>query len=336
MRIEYERKIDFSDVLIKPKRSTLSSRKEVDIYREFVFPHSNIKYFGVPILASNMDTIGTIEMANSLEKEGCGVVLHKFHDNDVLYDFLKSKYDQGIFYHWVCTGITNDNFEKIKELNSRINLKYVCLDVANGYQETFVKAVQKFRDLLKDSVIMAGNVVTGDMTEALILAGADVVKVGIGSGKCCTTRKMTGVGYPQLSAVIECSDAAHGLRGLICSDGGIREPSDLVKAFCAGADFCMIGSSFGGHDECGGQIIERDGKKYMQIYGMSSEIAQIKYYGEKPKYRASEGICLEVEYKGKVLDTLREYLGGLRSAMTYIGARKLKEMSKRATFIVIT
>lgn len=335
MRIEHDIKIDFENVLIKPKRSTISSRKDVDIYREFVFPHSNIKYYGVPILASNMDTIGTIEMANELEKEGCSAVLHKFYSEDVLVSFLRIKKENNKDFHWICSGITEDNFEKIKRISQKVEISYLCIDVANGYQEIFVESIKRFRDMLPNTVIMAGNVVTGDMTEALILSGADIVKVGIGSGKCCTTRMMTGVGYPQLSSIIECADAAHGLKGLICSDGGIRNPSDLVKAFGAGADFCMIGSAFGGHDECGGEIVEKNNKKYMKIYGMSSEKAQIKHYGEKKQYRASEGIEIEVEYKGPILNTLREYLGGLRSAMTYVGAKKLKELSKRTTFIII-
>lgn len=343
MRIEQDRKLDFDDVLIKPKRSNLSSRKEPDIRREFVFPHSSKKYLGIPVLASNMDTIGTFSMARALEKWGCAAVLHKFYGIEDLVDFFterseyreKNKNHDFDFDHWISTGMTPENIEKIKKLKSLIEIKYLCIDVANGYQESFVEAVKMYREVVPDAVIMAGNVVTGDMTESLILAGADIVKVGIGSGECCITRKIAGVGYPQLSAVIECADAAHGLKGLICSDGGIRTPADLAKAFGAGADFCMIGTSFGGHDECDGKIVEKDGKKYMKIYGMSSTTAQIKHYGYKPNYRASEGIEKIVEYKGSIDNTIIEFLGGLRSTLTYVGAYKLKELSKRTTFVVV-
>lgn len=350
MRIEQDRKLHFDDVYIRPKRSNLSSRRQPIIWRDFVFPHTGAKYKGVPILASNMDTIGTFAMAKELEAWGCSVVLHKFYSNDDLENFFRDRWkeresknlgyklhnsEQLYFEHWISTGITEENFEKVRELTRRIPVKYLCIDVANGYQEIFVESVKRYRDLLQDSVIMAGNVVTGDMTEALILAGVDVVKVGIGSGNVCITTKVTGVGYPQLSAVIECSDAAHGLKGLVCSDGGIKYPGDLAKAFAGGADFCMIGSSFGGHDESGGEIIEQNGKTYMKIYGMSSTTAQLKHYGIKPNYRASEGVEKLVEYKGPIENTLVEFLGGLRSTLTYVGAQKLKELSKRTTFVIV-
>ena len=185
---------------------------------------------------------------------------------------------------------------------------------------------------------MAGNVVTGEMTEQLILSGADIVKVGIGPGSVCTTRKKTGVGYPQLSAVMECADAAHGLSGHIISDGGCTMPGDFSKAFGAGADFVMAGGMFSGHDESGGETVTDSdtGRKYKEFYGMSSAHAMTKHSGGVADYRASEGKYVLVPYRGPVSGTVRTILGGVRSSCTYVGARKLKELSKRTTFIRIS
>jgi GMP reductase len=340
MHIEEAVKLDFKDVLIRPKRSTLTSRSDVDIRRQFTFRHSQKEYHGIPIIAANMDTTGTIDMALALGKHGLSVALHKHYTQDELIDFFNSMRAQGrtsssAFYSM---GISNADFEKFvsaMELSSG-TIEYVCIDVANGYNEGFVHFVKKVRGNFPHLAIMAGNVVTGDMTEELILAGADIVKVGIGPGSVCTTRKMTGVGYPQLSAVIECADAAHGLGGQICSDGGCAVPGDLAKAFGAGADFIMLGGMLAGHDECAGEIVERDGKKYMQFYGMSSRAAMEKYAGGVAQYRASEGKQVLVEYRGPVEDTLQDILGGVRSACTYVGARKLKELTKRTTFVRVT
>jgi GMP reductase len=212
-------------------------------------------------------------------------------------------------------------------------IRYVCVDVANGYTESFVRFVKKLRDRHPDLVIMAGNVVTGEMTEELILSGADIVKVGIGPGSVCTTRKITGVGYPQLSAIIECADAAHGLEGHICADGGCQSVGDVAKAFGGGADFVMLGGMFAGHEESGGDVVERDGRKFRRFYGMSSKAAMDRYAGGVAKYRAAEGREVLVPFRGPVADTVQEILGGVRSACTYVGARRLRELSKRTTFV---
>ncbi|HEX9827508.1 MAG TPA: GMP reductase, partial [Flavobacteriaceae bacterium] len=213
------------------------------------------------------------------------------------------------------------------------HLKFICIDVANGYSEHFVEFVKQTRDQYPDKVIIAGNVVTGEMVEELLLSGADIVKVGIGPGSVCTTRVKTGVGYPQLSAIIECADAAHGLGGQIISDGGCTIPGDVAKAFGAGADFVMLGGMLAGHDESGGELIERDGKPYKKFYGMSSQTAMEKHVGGVAEYRASEGKTVEVPYKGDVETTVQDILGGLRSTCTYVGAQRLKELTKRTTFI---
>jgi GMP reductase len=224
-----------------------------------------------------------------------------------------------------------EKFKNVKASLPKTTQLNICIDVANGYSEYFSEFVKKIRDENPQSRIMAGNVVTAEMTEELILSGADIVKIGIGPGSVCTTRKMTGVGYPQLSAIIECADAAHGLGGLICADGGIKVPGDFGKAFGAGADFVMCGGIFAGHDECGGEV--EDG--YMSFYGMSSDTAMNKHAGGVANYRTSEGKTVKVPYKGPVENTIKEILGGLRSTCTYVGATKLKELSKRTTFIMV-
>ncbi|MDB5824842.1 MAG: reductase [Herminiimonas sp.] len=345
MHIEESIKLDFKDVLIRPKRSTLSSRSGVDIHREFIFHHSGARYHGIPVVASNMDTTGTMEMARALGKHGLSAALHKHFPEDELVEFFRSLKEgastpgglptSSAFYSM---GIGKSDHEKFAAVMNRCDnaIEYVCIDVANGYTEHFINFVKKVRGQFPHLTIMAGNVVTGDMTEELILAGADIVKVGIGPGSVCTTRKMTGVGYPQLSAVIECADAAHGLGGQICADGGCVVPGDLAKGFGAGADFIMLGGMLAGHDECEGEVVERDGKQFKRFYGMSSRTAMEKYSGGVALYRASEGKEVLVPYRGPVADTLQDILGGVRSACTYVGAHKLKELTKRTTFIRVT
>jgi GMP reductase len=336
MHIDNEIRLDFKDVLIRPKRSTLTSRSEVDITREYIFKHSGRKYHGIPIIAANMDTTGTMEMAHAFAPHKLSVALHKHYHDDTLAEFFKSlKEPANAFYSMGITKADKDKFERIMQ-RAKEHIAYVCIDVANGYTENFVTFCRKMREDHPHLVIMAGNVVTGDMTEALILAGVDIVKVGIGPGSVCTTRKMTGVGYPQLSATIECADAAHGLGGHICTDGGCTVPGDLAKAFGGGADFIMLGGMLAGHDECAGELIDRDGEKFKRFYGMSSAAAMEKYSGGVAKYRASEGKEVLVPYRGPVENTLQEILGGVRSACTYVGARKLKELSKRTTFVRVT
>ncbi|QQG35827.1 MAG: GMP reductase [Micavibrio aeruginosavorus] len=341
MRIEEDIKLDFKDVLIRPKRSTLGSRKEVDISRSYEFKWSKLNYHGVPIIAANMDGVGTMAMARVFAKMGHGMTaaLHKHYPLEKLIDFYQNEGNANV---WYSIGVTEKDEEKLDDfLRHNIQktgkgIDKLCIDVANGYSEPFAHFVRKIRAKQPDITIMAGNVVTGEMTEELILAGADVVKVGIGPGSVCTTRKMTGVGYPQLSAIIECADAAHGLGGLVCADGGCTVPGDLAKAFGAGADFVMLGGMLAGHDQCEGEIVEENGKKFVQFYGMSSDTAMNKHSGGVAEYRASEGKTVKVAYRGDVADTVTSILGGIRSACTYVGARRLKELSKRTTFIRVS
>ena len=336
MRIEHDIKLDFRDVLIRPKRSTLTTRSDVDISREFTFKHTGTKYHGIPIVASNMDTIGTFEMARALDGFMLSTALHKHYAiSEITAFFASLERKSAAFYSMGIARADEDKFEDVMRSSTGADhsVRYVCIDVANGYTESFVRFVKKIRERHPHLVIMAGNVVTGEMTEELILSGADIVKVGIGPGSVCTTRKVTGVGYPQLSAIIECADAAHGLEGHICADGGCASVGDIAKAFGGGADFVMLGGMLAGHAESGGDVVERDGRKFQSFYGMSSKTAMERYSGGVAKYRAAEGREVLVPFRGPVADTLQEILGGVRSACTYVGARRLRELSKRTTFV---
>lgn len=334
MRIEYDIKLGFKDVMIRPKRSTLKSRKEVSLERTFKFLHSPIKWSGIPIMAANMDTIGTFEMARALSKEHLFTAIHKHYSNEEWNSFFTSSETNIENFIAISAGIGEQDAERLSEnISANPQLQYICIDVANGYSEYFADFVKQTRDKYPEKVIIAGNVVTGEMVEELLLSGADIVKVGIGPGSVCTTRVKTGVGYPQLSAIIGCADAAHGLGGQIISDGGCTSPGDVAKAFGAGADFVMLGGMLAGHDESGGETIEKNGELYKKFYGMSSSTAMDKHSGGVADYRASEGKTVEVPYRGKIEETVKDILGGLRSTCTYVGASRLKELTKRTTFI---
>ncbi len=334
MRIESDIKLGFKDVMFRPKRSTLKSRSLVDLNRHFTFRNSKAEWTGVPVMAANMDTVGTFEMALAFFEHRMFTAIHKHYTIDEWNHFMATA-PKGIEnYIAVSTGTGSNDLEKMHAIiESNPQLKFICIDVANGYSEHFVEFVKATHNKFPNQVIIAGNVVTGEMVEELLLAGADIIKVGIGPGSVCTTRVKTGVGYPQLSAIIECADAAHGLGGHIIGDGGCAVPGDVAKAFGAGADFVMLGGMLAGHSESGGELIERDGKEYKQFYGMSSATAMNKHAGGVANYRASEGKTVEVPYKGVVKNTILDILGGVRSTCTYVGAAQLKELSKRTTFI---
>jgi GMP reductase len=346
VRIEEDIKLDFKDVLIRPKRSTLGSRKEVHLTRDYKFKHSGQVWKGVPIIASNMDGVGTMGMATTLSKHNMFTCLVKSYNNDIetWLDFTKNINADN---YAVSTGISDSDFERLNIVLTGIDsIKFICIDVANGYSEYFGDFVAKVRKAFPDKTIIAGNVVTADMTQELILRGADIVKVGIGPGSVCTTRIQTGVGYPQLSAIIECADAAHGLGGHIVADGGCTCPGDVAKAFGAGADFVMLGGMLAGHDQGGGSPIteyhnstvvgQTTLKQFIEFYGMSSDTAMNKHSGGVAEYRSSEGRTVRVSYRGDVNSTVLDLLGGLRSACTYVGAPSLKQLSKCTTFIRVS
>ncbi len=335
MRIEEELKLDYSDVLFRPKRSTLSSRKDVDLNRTYKFKYSRNEWSGIPIMAANMDGVGELGIADALSANEMVTCLTKQHDVKKLskYKNLKKNYKNIA----LSIGIKKEDFDNLDKILKEYSFfKFICIDVANGYSEHFSSFLKKVRDKYPTKTLIAGNVVTADMTQELILSGADIVKVGIGPGSVCTTRIQTGVGYPQLSAVIECADAAHGLGAHIIADGGCTCPGDVAKAFGGGADFVMLGGMFAGHDEGSGKVVKSNGSKYIEFYGSSSYTANKKHYGGLSSYRSSEGRTVRVKYRGKKKDTILNILGGLRSSCTYVGAPSLKQLSKCTTFVRVT
>ncbi len=332
MRIEEEIKLDYSDVLFRPKRSTLKSRKDVDLNRKYTFKHSRSSWKGIPIIASNMDGVGEIDVAKKLSSHKLMTALTKQHD----INQIGTIYKRNIFFDSIALscGTSKDSYNRLNSILKKYpKFKFICIDVANGYSENFSNFVSEVRKKYPKKTIIAGNVVTADMTQELVLSGADIVKVGIGPGSVCTTRIQTGVGYPQLSAVMECADAAHGLGAHIIADGGCTCPGDVAKGFGAGADFVMLGGMLAGHKEGGGDIIEENGSKFIEFYGSSSEEANEKHYGGLANYRSSEGKKVKIQMKNSLDSTIRDILGGVRSSCTYVGASSLKQLSKCTTFV---
>lgn len=352
-RIYNEPQLDFCDVLFQPKRTTLNSRSEADVMREYKFKYYPYIMKSCGIVAANMATTGTMKMATELEKYGAATCLHKHHNITDLNDYFYS-IDQPVF---ITTGLKDNKENLFKLLDFNENITKVCIDIANGYIPKLVEFVKELRTKFPKILIMAGNVVTGDMTQDLILNGADIVKVGIGPGSVCITRTQTGVGRPQLSTILECSDAAHGVGGMICADGGCTCPGDIAKAFGAGADFVMLGGMLAGSDEAAGELICKSYKtnevvevnhnyltdyehtietrKFKQFYGMSSKLAQEKHFGGMKQYRTTEGREKLIPYTGPVANIMENILGGIRSTMTYIGAKKLKDIPKCTTFYTV-
>jgi len=329
MKILDDIKLDFSDVLLLPKRSQYSSRSEVSLERTFKFKYSPDTWTGVPIMVSNMDTTGTIEMALEMQKHKVLTCLHKYYTVEDLKDTCID-----IRYCAISTGISDKDLENLDKIVKLLKPRFICIDVANGYMSKFIETCRKIREKYPETILIAGNVCTSEGVLELVMNGkVDIVKVGIGSGSCCTTRKQTGIGMPQLSAIIECADTAHGLDAHIISDGGLQVVGDFSKAYGAGADFVMSGSMFAGHYESGGELVEENNKKYKVFYGMSSATAMNKYSGGVANYRSSEGKTVKIEYRGNVSTTILDIQGGIRSCMTYLGAKKIKDIPKCASFV---
>ena len=332
MRIEEDIKLDYADVLFRPKRSTLSSRKDVELQRTYKFKYSNHQWTGIPIMAANMDGVGELEIAKNLASFEIMTCLTKQHD---LKTIKRNSFVTGIHKHLILsTGTSAEDYKRLNEIMKECSFfEFICIDIANGYSDHFSKFVSSVREKYPTKTIIAGNVVTADMTQELVMNGADIVKVGIGPGSVCTTRIQTGVGYPQLSAVIECADAAHGLGAHIIADGGCTCPGDVAKAFGGGGDFVMLGGMFAGHEEGGGKKVKKNGSQFIEFYGSSSDTAITKHYGGLSNYRSSEGKKVQLKFRGKIKDTVQNVLGGLRSSCTYVGAPSLKQLSKCTTFV---
>jgi len=336
MRINTQPKLNFDDVLLEPKRSTLSSRKDVDMTRKFTFRNSGKVVNFLPIFASNMDGVGTFSMAKVLQEYKMMTVITK----STTPEKWKQAVGSGVRLQSVsvCTGTNKmwdqdaqDYYYMQEILKAFPDIKFITVDVANAYHENFVDFIKRVRDEFPDKVIIAGNVVTPEMTEELIINGADVVKIGIGPGSVCTTRTMTGVGVPQFSAILDCADAANGVDGHIMADGGCVHPGDIAKAFGGGAHMVMIGGMLAGHDESEQEVV--NGK--VEFYGMSSDRAREVHGKRKDGYRGNEGRLISLPHRGPVQETVEDLLGGVRSACTYIGARRLKDMPKCASFVTV-
>ena len=334
MRIKQALKLNYEDVLLQPKRSTLTSRADVKMTRTFNFRNSKKQLEFCPIFASNMDGVGTFSMAKVLQEYKMMTVITK----STTLEQWKQAVGTGLRLQSVsvCTG-TNIIWDKDASdyktmqdvLTNFPDVKFITVDVANAYHQNFVDFVKRIRDEYPEKIIIAGNVVTPEMTEELIINGADVVKIGIGPGSVCTTRTMAGVGIPQFSAIVECSDAANGVDGHIMADGGCVYPGDIAKALGGGAHMVMIGGMLAGHDESEQEIVDSK----IEFYGMSSDRAREVHGKRKDGYRGNEGRLISLPYRGSVTETVEDILGGVRSSATYIGARRLKDMPKCATFV---
>ena len=352
-----EKYLDFKDVLILPKKSNLNSRKEV-ILEQTIFFQNGVKWTGIPIVASNMTTIGTLEVYKVLSTYKIITALHKFHSLQDLQNYNKENSDCVLNpdYFMISTGISDEDYKNITNILDNFECKFICVDIANGYISKFNEFCKVLRSKYPEKIIVAGNVCTSEGVNMLNELEMDIVKVGIGGGSACTTRIQTGIGMPQLSCVLECVEECQAYnqgcfiiydeydhpklkKSFVLSDGGITCPGDLVKAFGAGADFVMIGGAFAGHDENPGEIIcnEKSGDLHKLFYGMSSSYAMKNNYAanNNTNYRSSEGRELKVPYKGALKDTVEDYLGGLRSACTYTNSATLQELASNTKFIIV-
>lgn len=330
-------RLDFRDVLIVPRSSFVESRRLVNLRTKTKFRNSGQEWQGVPIISSNMDTVTDLKTHSILSKRGYLTCFPKHFNYIWATNKLPIALKDTDSYALSC-GINDRDIDSVKTIMKKLAdqetpLRFLCVDIANGYLIKLLNVCSNFREQHPNLTIIAGNVVTSAAVEDLILdGGVDIVKVGIGSGQACLTRRMTGVGYPQLSAVMECSQAATSLGAHIISDGGITCPGDVAKAFCAGAKFVMLGSMLAGHDESPGDL-QPDGTKL--FYGMSSTLANNKHAGGMSNYKASEGRITRIKCKGPIAKTLQDIEGGLRSCCAYINAKNITDMPSNGRFVMV-
>jgi len=330
-----DEKVGFNDVLVTPQRSSVGSRSDVDLIRKFTFKHSGRSFNGIPVIASNTECTGTFAIAEELSKYKLFTCISKYYMVADWVDFAQL-HPESIQFTAVTSGVRTGDVVKLKAITESVpGINCICLDVANGYTNIFREFVCRTRKVYPHFTIMAGNVATPEVALELVHAGADVIKIGVGSGSVCSTRMKTGVGIPQLSAILDCAEAVHGIGAQIISDGGCTCPGDVAKSFGAGSDFVMIGGMFAGHDESAGDLVERDGKKYKSYYGMASSTA-MAMHADPASYRAAEGDLVELPYRGPIKNTVLDLLGGLRSTCSYVGAKKLSQLQRKTVFVRVS
>ncbi len=336
--INLNRKLNFDEVLIIPSASDINSRNDINLINSYKLPISGINWTGIPIIASNMDYVGTLDMANILQEKKLLTALTKFHKQSDLINALNNKVD--INYALPTFGIDTPkniiNFISNLIIESNTENLIVVFDIANGYIKTFHKLIKEIRKELPKLGIFAGNIVTGEGVKLLADAGVDAVKIGIGSGSVCTTSSITGIGYPQLSAILDCSETIKKEGILSISDGGIKVIGDIAKAYVAGADFVMIGGLLAGHTEGNAPTVIKNNVLFHKYHGMSSQDAMELHYETVPKYRTAEGVSKLIKDKGNVSTTIEAILGGLRSTCSYVNAKNIRELSEKGNFIRIT
>ncbi|SER13873.1 guanosine monophosphate reductase [Natrinema salaciae] len=319
--------LSYGDVLLVPKRSPVDSRDDVDLSTSLT-PSIELE---TPLVSAAMDTVTEAELAIDLSRAGGIGVLHRFLTPDeqaAQVERVVAADERAA----AAVGIDEDYVARSARL-LEAGVDVLVVDVAHGHLERTLEAVERLRSAFPDVGLVAGNVATPAGVEDLAAAGADCVKVGIGPGSHCTTRKVAGAGVPQLTAVDDCATAAEDLGVTVCADGGIRTSGDAVKALMAGADTVMLGSLFAGTEEAPGAVVEVDGARYKRSRGMATTTAAEKRDDKDEDVRADEGVEALTPYKGPVADVVDEFRAGIQSGLSYCGGHTIPTAREKAEFI---
>jgi len=316
--------LSFDDVLLVPHYSDIESRKALHTSNGL---DSRIA-LDLPIISSPMDTVTEVDMAFAMGSHGGLGIIHRYNSVGEQAKLVKSAKAHGTDNVGAAIGVTGDYQERASEL-VKAGANVLCVDVAHGHHSMMRDALKHLKGKYgNDMHIMAGNVATGQGSVDVANWGADSVRVGIGGGSICSTRLVSGHGAPTLQSIIDC--VSSGCPVPIIADGGIKTSGDIVKALAAGADFVMLGSMLAGTDQSPGQVFDNGNKKYKVYRGMASSEAQVNWRG---KTSTPEGISTTIPYKGDVNNILADLRGGIQSGMSYSGARTIKELQVKATFV---
>lgn len=319
--------LSYGDVLLVPQRSPVDSRSDVDLST----PLTPTVELETPLVSAAMDTVTEAELAIGLSRAGGIGVLHRFLTVDEQAAQVEAVVGAGERVA-AAVGI-NEDYEARSAALVAADVDALVVDVAHGHLDRAVAAVEEIADAFPETDLIAGNVATPAGVEDLAAAGADCVKVGIGPGSHCTTRKVAGAGVPQLTAVDDCATAAEDLDVTICADGGIRTSGDAVKALMAGADTVMLGSLFAGTEEAPGAVVEVDGTRYKRSRGMATTAAAEARDDKGADVGADEGVEALTPYKGPVATVAEEFCQGIRSGLSYCGGHTIGRARERAEFI---